>query len=138
MSLPIYTIYSIQHYVIKFVSDLCQVHDFCGYSSIFLIKTDHHDITETLLKEVFCTITLLHFIYHQSIIPDHWSGCFNRFYLTFFNVFTTPFTMCMHPAYYSENCETICPNKHKFVILVWRDNNNIDTNPQTHSFPVFR
>jgi len=43
-------VYSIQHYVIKFVSDLRQV------SSIN--KTNRHDITEILLKVVLNIITL--------------------------------------------------------------------------------
>ena len=39
-------VYSIQHYVIKFVSDLQQV---CGFLHQ-KIKTDRHDITKILLK----------------------------------------------------------------------------------------
>ena len=42
--------YSIEHYVIKCVSDLRQVGG-------FLHKTDRHDIAETLLKVVIKTIT---------------------------------------------------------------------------------
>jgi hypothetical protein len=42
--------YSIQHYVMKFISDLRQVGGFSGYSSFF-----HHDITEILLKLVLNT-----------------------------------------------------------------------------------
>ena len=41
--------YSIQHYVINFVSDLRQVSGILRYSGL-LNKTDHHDITELLLK----------------------------------------------------------------------------------------
>ena len=44
--------YSIQHYVIKFVSDLQQV----VYATN---KTDHHDITEIFLKVALYTITPL-------------------------------------------------------------------------------
>ena len=44
-------VYSIQHYVIKFVSDLRQVGD-------FLNKTDRRDITEILLKVALNTITI--------------------------------------------------------------------------------
>jgi hypothetical protein len=50
-------VYSIQHYVIKFVSDLWQV---CGFlpgtpvSSTY--KTDHHDITEILLEVALNTV----------------------------------------------------------------------------------
>ena len=44
-------VYSIQHYVIKFVSDLRQV---CGFSLDTLVsstnKTDCHNITEILLE----------------------------------------------------------------------------------------
>jgi len=44
-------LYSIQHYVIKFVSDLQQVGGFLwGTPTSSTIKTDHHDITEILLK----------------------------------------------------------------------------------------
>ena len=44
--------YSIQHYVIKFVSDLRQVSGFLWFPH----KTDHHDITEILLKVALSTI----------------------------------------------------------------------------------
>ena len=47
-------VYSIQHYVIKFVSDLRQVSGFPGYSN----KTDRHDLTELLLKVALNTIAL--------------------------------------------------------------------------------
>jgi hypothetical protein len=45
-------VYSIQHYVINFVSDLQQVGGFLWYSPFLhqKIKTDRHDITEILLK----------------------------------------------------------------------------------------
>ena len=57
-------VYSIQHYVIKFVSDLRQV----GGSPVFSTnKTDCHDITELLLKVVLNTITLKINIYFFSI-----------------------------------------------------------------------
>ena len=42
-------VYSIQHYVIKFVSDLRQVFS-PGTPVSSTNKTDHHDITEILLK----------------------------------------------------------------------------------------
>jgi hypothetical protein len=48
-------VYSIQHYAIKFVSDLWQVTGFSGYSNN---KTDSHDITEILLKVALNTINL--------------------------------------------------------------------------------
>jgi hypothetical protein len=50
-------VYSIQHYVIKFVSDLRQVGGFLPVSSIN--KTDRHGIAEILLKVALNTITLL-------------------------------------------------------------------------------
>ena len=50
-------VYSIQHYVIKFVSDLKQV---SGFLRVLRfpppIKTDSHDITEILLKVELNTI----------------------------------------------------------------------------------
>jgi hypothetical protein len=48
------------HYVIKFVTDLRQV---CGFLLVTPVsstnKTDHHNITEILLKVVLNTITLI-------------------------------------------------------------------------------
>jgi len=50
-------IYSIQHYVIKFVSDLRQVSHFSlGTPVSSTNKTDRHDITEILLKVALNTI----------------------------------------------------------------------------------
>jgi len=49
-------VYSIQHYVIKFVSDLWQVSGFLWVSSTN--KTDRHDIAEILLKVALNIITL--------------------------------------------------------------------------------
>jgi len=49
-------VYSIQHYVIKFVSDLWQVDGFLWVSSTN--KTDCHDITEILSKVALNTIIL--------------------------------------------------------------------------------
>ena len=44
-------VYSIQHYVIKFVSDLRQVGGFLLFSSVSSTnKTDRHDMAEILLK----------------------------------------------------------------------------------------
>jgi hypothetical protein len=44
-------VYSIHHYVIKFVSDLRQVGGFLQVLRFFSTnKTDRHDITEILLK----------------------------------------------------------------------------------------
>jgi hypothetical protein len=45
---------SIQHYVIKFVSDLGQVSGFLWVTPVFSTnKTDRYDITEILLKVAF-------------------------------------------------------------------------------------
>jgi len=51
-------VYSIQHYVIKVVSDLLQVSVSPGTPVSSTNKTDHHDITEILFKEVLNTIAL--------------------------------------------------------------------------------
>ena len=49
-------VYSIQHYVIKFISDLRQVGGFSSGTPISSTnKTDFHDITEILLKVAFNT-----------------------------------------------------------------------------------
>jgi hypothetical protein len=45
-------VYSIQHYMIKFVSTFDRLEDFLGYSSVL-----NHDITDTLLKASLNTIT---------------------------------------------------------------------------------
>ena len=58
-------VYSIQHYVIKFVKDLRQVSG--SLQSLWFppsLKTDRHDITEILLKVALNTIT-------QTITPIH-------------------------------------------------------------------
>ena len=49
-------VYSIQPYVIKFVSDLRQVGGFSRYSGFLHKKTDRQDITEILLKVVLNSI----------------------------------------------------------------------------------
>jgi hypothetical protein len=64
-------VYSIQHYVIKFVSDLRQVSDFLLVPAIN--KTDRHNITEILLKVALNTITLIPFIQVQNIILNYFS-----------------------------------------------------------------
>ena len=52
--------YSIQHYVIKFVSDLRQVGGFSPGTPVSSInKTDRHDMTEILLKVALNTTTLI-------------------------------------------------------------------------------
>ena len=50
-------VYSIQHYVIKFINDLRQVGAFLGAIPVSpSYKTDHHDIIEILLKVALSTI----------------------------------------------------------------------------------
>ena len=51
-------VYSKQHYVIKFISDLLQVSSFSRYSGFPTDKTDCHDIAEILLKLALNTRTL--------------------------------------------------------------------------------
>ena len=53
-------VYSIQHYVIKFVSDLRLVGGFLWAPVSFINKTDCHDITEILLKVAFNIINHNH------------------------------------------------------------------------------
>ena len=84
-------VYSIQHYVIKFVGDLRQVGGFLWVLWFHpLSKTDLHDITEILLKVVLniinqtklinncskCSISfLLNYIvegYSINVIRTHW------------------------------------------------------------------
>ena len=48
-------VYSIQHYVIKFVSDLWQV---CGTPVLSTNKTAHHNIIEIFFKVAQNTINL--------------------------------------------------------------------------------
>ena len=57
--------YSIQHYVIKFVSDLRQ--DYLGTPISSTNKTDRHDINEILLKVTLNTINQAK-AKHNSII----------------------------------------------------------------------
>ena len=57
-------VYSIQYYVIKFVSDLRQVCDFLSSTN----KTDCHDIAEILLKVALNTIALTHAILVSKMI----------------------------------------------------------------------
>ena len=51
-------VYSIELYIIKFVSDLRKVIVFSAYSGFFHNKTDCHDISEIFLKLALNTITL--------------------------------------------------------------------------------
>ena len=63
-------VYSIQHYVIKFVSDLRQAGRFPpGTPASSTNKTDYHDITETLLKVALSTINItLIYVTHKSFV----------------------------------------------------------------------
>ena len=59
-------VYSIQHYAIKFASDLCATGQWfsLGPPVFSTNKTDRHDITEILLKVALKTITItLHLVY---------------------------------------------------------------------------
>ena len=63
-------VYSIQHYMIKFVSDLRQVGGFLWVLRFHpLSKTDRHDITEILLKVVLNTIIQTKLINNCSKFP---------------------------------------------------------------------
>jgi hypothetical protein len=55
-------VYSIQHYVIKFVSDLSGLRFFPSTPVSSTNKTDRHDITEILLKVALNTINHYRFI----------------------------------------------------------------------------
>jgi hypothetical protein len=56
---PVYgEVYSIQHYVIKFVSDLKQVSSFLPVLRFSTNKIKYHDIIEILLEVVLNTINL--------------------------------------------------------------------------------
>ena len=55
-------VYSIQHFVIKFISDLRQVGVFPGTPVSSTNKTDRHDITEILLKVTLNTIPLSQYV----------------------------------------------------------------------------
>jgi hypothetical protein len=93
-------VYSIQHYVIKFVSDLWQVSGFlyttlcdkvCQWSvagrwfssDSSTNKINHHDITEILLKVALNTITLHRNVYFQNFLQmlnypikvQNWLSC---------------------------------------------------------------
>ena len=62
-------VYSIQHYVIKFVSDLQQVRRFSpGTPASATNKTYHHDITELLLKVALNTINQINLNGKKSLI----------------------------------------------------------------------
>ena len=64
-------VYSIQHYVIKFVIDLREV---CGFLSTPVSstkKTGHYNITEILLKVALNTITLT-LTQHSIFVGFYW------------------------------------------------------------------
>ena len=64
--------HSTQDYVVKFVSDLLQVIVFfLGTPVSSTNKTDHHDITEILLKVALNTITLTLTLNRTKIIKLH-------------------------------------------------------------------
>jgi len=63
-------VYSIQHYVTKFVSDLRQVGGFLWETPVSSTnKTDRHDITEILLKVALNTIILTLTLYASFLPP---------------------------------------------------------------------
>ena len=73
-------VYLIQHYVIKFISDLWQVGGFLRVLRFHATKkTDRHNITEILLKVVLNTIAItpikngvtLFFFLRQYLMGDH-------------------------------------------------------------------
>jgi hypothetical protein len=57
-------VYLIQHYVIKFVSDLRQVSSFLSSPVSSTNKTERHDITEILLKVALNAINQTHFAFN--------------------------------------------------------------------------
>ena len=63
--------YSIQHYVIKFVRDLWQAGRWfsLGTPISSINETDRHDITEILLKVALNTITLTAYQNIYAVVP---------------------------------------------------------------------
>ena len=57
-------VYLIQHYAIKFVSDLRQVGSFLSSPVSSTNKTERHDITEILLKVALNAINQTHFAFN--------------------------------------------------------------------------
>ena len=82
-------VYSVQHYVIKFVSHLWQVGGFLRF--FFTNKTDHHEITEILLKKALNTIIIPYYpwiprlIFSITIIPFWASFNNNWIYYSFWS-----------------------------------------------------
>ena len=69
-------VYSIQHYVIKFVSDLRQVSDFSPGTLLSCTnKADRHDITEILFIVALNTITCL---FKWQILNVCGKGCSSK------------------------------------------------------------
>jgi hypothetical protein len=61
-------VYSIQHYVIKIISDLRQIGGFSPGAPVSCTnKTDHHDITDMLLKVLTTTSQTKSYFYSQFI-----------------------------------------------------------------------
>jgi hypothetical protein len=53
-------VYTIQYYVMKFVGDMRQIGGFLQGTPVSIInKSDHHEITEILLKVALNTIALI-------------------------------------------------------------------------------
>jgi len=79
-------VYSIQHYVIKFVSDWWVS---LGTPVSSTNKTDHHDITETLFKVALNTITLLTLISQYCSMPNTISLSYSQeYFISFFLIYT--------------------------------------------------
>jgi hypothetical protein len=82
-------VYSIQHYVIKFVSDLQQVSGFLQVLRFPPPIKLSHNITEILLKVALNIITLTPVIYHdQHYLKDYYNGWMN---------------VCLHGQMFSSN-----------------------------------
>ena len=60
-------VYFIQHYVIKFISDLRHVDGFLWVLR-YTNKTDYHDITEILLKVALNTVTLTPYLFKRGSV----------------------------------------------------------------------
>ena len=76
-------VYSIQYYVIKFVSDLQQVGGFSPGALVSSNKTDCHNITEILLKVALNTTTLT-FISVERPSYYYFNSCFEMLSLKYF------------------------------------------------------
>ena len=92
MSITTNVVSSIQHYVIKFVSDLQQVSGFLRALRFPRNKTDRHDITEILLKVALNTINLNQPTYF-SIMKHISLGYINGIYISMVEHFSFKFLM---------------------------------------------